>query len=125
VKIVVIAEDDPDTAGMIRQALEERLGVQTEHVSNGALVIDALAAASPDLLLLDVCLPGLNGVDVFDLVRASGQWADVPVLFVTAAPERAEKAVLHGGVPEVLTKPFAVAALVARVESLLAKAAAA
>jgi DNA-binding response OmpR family regulator len=123
VKLVVIAEDDPDTGRLIGQALEERLGVRTQHVTNGALVIDALAAAPPDLLILDVSLPGLNGVDVFDLVRASGHCADVPVLFVTAAPERAQMAIERRGVCEVLTKPFDLAALVARVDLLLAKVA--
>ena len=73
---VVIAEDDPDTAAAIRLTLEERLSVTTAVVTNGALVLDELTATRPDLLILDVSLPGLNGVDVFDLIRGNARCGD-------------------------------------------------
>src|SRR5207244_12811888 len=73
VKRVLIVEDDPDTAALLAKVLEERLVVTTEHVANGALVIDAVAAAPPDLLILDVWLPGMNGLDVFDLLRGDAR----------------------------------------------------
>jgi DNA-binding response OmpR family regulator len=119
---VVIAEDDPDTAAAIRLTLEERLCVTTAVVTNGALVLDELTATRPDLLILDVSLPGLNGVDVFDLIRGNARCGEVPVLFVTAAPDRAREAFAHCGISEVLAKPFDVDELVARVSGLLAQA---
>ena len=83
-KRVLIAEDDPDTAAAMKVTLEDRLSVTTDIVTNGALVLDQITARHPDLLILDVSLPGLNGVDVFDLVRGNARCGEVPVLFVTA-----------------------------------------
>jgi len=94
-------------------------------VTNGALVLDELTATRPDLLILDVSLPGLNGVDVFDLIRGNARCGEVPVLFVTAAPDRAREALAHCGISEVMAKPFDVDELVARVSGLLARAVAA
>jgi DNA-binding response OmpR family regulator len=95
----------------------------TEHISNGVFVVDGVAGARPDLLILDVGLPGLNGIDVFDLVRGSDRWGDLPVLFVTAAPERTREAIASGGLRDVMAKPFDIDALVTRVEAMLASTA--
>ena len=120
-KRVLIAEDDPDTAAAIRMTLEEGLGVITEHVTNGAFVLDQAVAVRPDLLILDVRLPGLSGIDVFDLIRGSAPCGEVPVLFLTAAPDRAQQAFAHCGIRDVMPKPFAAEALVERVDALLAR----
>src|ERR1700730_3927978 len=82
VKHVLLAEDDPDTAALIKATLEERLRITVDHVTNGALVLDQISATHPDLVILDVSMPGLNGIDVFDLLRGSSTFVDVPVLFV-------------------------------------------
>jgi DNA-binding response OmpR family regulator len=121
-KRVLLAEDDPDTAAAIRATLEERLPVTVDHVTNGALVLDHVAASHPDLLILDVSMPGLNGIDVFDLLRASVPSLDVPVLFLTATPDRAEQAFAPLGISDVMAKPFDADALAARVDDLLARA---
>ncbi|TMC75713.1 MAG: response regulator [Chloroflexi bacterium] len=119
-KRVLIAEDDPDTAAAMKVTLEDRLSVTTDIVTNGALVLDQITARHPDLLILDVSLPGLNGVDVFDLVRGNARCGEVPVLFVTAAPDRAREAFAHCGISDVMAKPFDVDELAARVMDLLA-----
>jgi DNA-binding response OmpR family regulator len=123
VKRLLVAEDDPDTATAIKETLEERLPVTVDHVTNGALVLDQIAATRPDLVILDVSMPGLNGIDVFDLLRARADSVDVPVLFLTALPERAEQAFAPLGISDVMAKPFDADALVARVDDLLARAA--
>src|SRR6266404_3903080 len=123
VKHVLLAEDDPDTATMIRSMLEERLPVTVDHVTNGALVLDQISAKHPDLVILDVSMPGLNGIDVFDLLRGSASFVDVPVLFLTAMPDRAEQAFARFGISDVMAKPFDSDALVDRVEDLLGRAA--
>jgi DNA-binding response OmpR family regulator len=121
VKHVLVAEDDPDTAAVIKETLEERLPITVDHVTNGALVLDQIAATHPDLVILDVSMPGLNGIDVFDLLRGSALAVDVPVLFLTAMPDRAERAFAHSGIRDVMAKPFDAEALVRRVEHLLAR----
>ncbi|HEY8825486.1 MAG TPA: response regulator [Candidatus Limnocylindria bacterium] len=122
-KRVLVAEDDPDTATAIKATLEERLPVTVDHVTNGALVLDQISATHPDLVILDVSMPGLNGIDVFDLLRGSAAFIDVPVLFLTAQPDRAEQAFARFGVSDVMAKPFDSDALVRRVDDLLSRAA--
>ena len=122
-KRVLVAEDDPDTAAVIKATLEERLPITVDHVTNGALVLDQISATHPDLVILDVSMPGLNGIDVFDLLRGSALAVDVPVLFLTAMPDRAERAFAHSGISDVMAKPFDADALVRRVDDLLARTA--
>ena len=123
VKRVLVADDDSDMAALIKAMLEERLPVTVDHITNGALVLDQITATRPDLLILDVSMPGLNGIDVFDLLRGSAPSVDVPVLFLTAMPERAEQAFARFGITDVMAKPFEGDALVRRVEDLLARGA--
>jgi DNA-binding response OmpR family regulator len=123
VKRVLVAEDDPDTATAIKATLEERLPITVDHVTNGALVLDQMTATCPDLVILDVSMPGLNGIDVFDLLRASASSVDVRVLFLTALPHRAEQAFARFGISDVMAKPFDCDELVRRVDDLIARAA--
>ena len=116
---VLVAEDEPDIADALRQALTERLDVELDIVANGALVMDSVAARRPDLLILDVALPGLNGLDVFDLLRSDPRLQGLPVLFLTGLPERAETASRATGVHEVLAKPFDVDDLIAHADRLM------
>ena len=122
-KRVLLAEDDPDTATAIRATLEERLSITVDHVTNGALVLDQIFATHPDLVILDVSMPGLNGIDVFDLLRGSASFIEIPVLFLTAMPDRAEQAFARFGISDVMAKPFDSDALVSRVDDMLARAA--
>jgi DNA-binding response OmpR family regulator len=118
-KHVVIAEDDPDVAELLRLVLTDGLDVEADVVANGALVMDSVTARRPDLLILDVELPGLNGLDVFDLLRSDPHWQGVPVLFLTALPELAATASAPTGVHEIVAKPFDVDDLIARAARLL------
>lgn len=118
-KHVLIAEDDPGIADVLCLALAERLDLETLVVANGALVMDSVTARRPDLLILDVELPGLNGLDVFDLLRSDPHWQGVPVLFLTGLPERAQTANAPTGVHEILAKPFDIDDLIARAERLI------
>ena len=122
-KRVLVAEDDPDTAAAIKATLAERLPITVDHVTNGALVLDQIIATDPDLVILDVSMPGLNGIDVFDLLRGNVSSVDVPVLFLTAAPDRAEQAFARFGISDVMAKPFDADGLARRVDDLLARAA--
>ncbi|HYK96773.1 MAG TPA: response regulator [Candidatus Acidoferrales bacterium] len=122
---ILIAEDDAAIATVLQEAIGERLGVATHVVANGALVPDALSAERPDLIVLDLSLPGLSGLDVFDLVRNDPVWAPTPVLFLTADPEKASTASAPTGQHRVMGKPFEVDELIALVTSLLGEAEAA
>ena len=118
-KYVLIAEDDPAVAELITQAVCDNLYVGCHVVANGALVPDAIAARRPDLLILDVLLPGLSGLDVFDLVRSDPSYSGIPILFLTADPERAESAYAANGTHRVMAKPFEVDELIAAVDEMV------
>ena len=119
---VVIAEDDEAIARLLEVALTDA-GVRPVVVRNGALVVDAIASSGARLLVLDIQLPGASGIDVYDLLRNHERLGEIPVLFVTANPGRADDA-LPGGAPrEVIPKPFDVDRLVGRVRALLAEGA--
>lgn len=117
-RYVLIAEDDPDIARILSEGIGERLSAETGVVANGALVPDALAVRRPDLLVLDVALPGLSGLDVFDLVRNDPAYVGLPVLFLTATPEKAESAFSATGAHHVMAKPFDVDELVRMVDDM-------
>ena len=119
VKHVLIAEDDPDVADVLAQVIGERTCLATHVVANGALVPDAIAASRPDLLILDVSLPGLSGLDVFDLVRSDPRYQGVPVLFLTGTPEKAAEVFSPTGEHRVMAKPFDLDELVAMVDRMV------
>jgi DNA-binding response OmpR family regulator len=119
VKRVLIAEDDPGIAEVLRLALTGQRDIETDVVANGALVMDSINARRPDLLILDVELPGLNGLDVFDLLRSDPHWHGVPVLFLTGLPEQAKTANAPIGVHEILAKPFDIDDLIERADRLM------
>ena len=119
-KYVLIAEDDPDLAEVLAEAIGERTCLATHVVANGALVPDAIAASRPDLLILDVSLPGLSGLDVFDLVRNDPGYVGVPILFLTSSPEKAaESALTATGEQRVIAKPFDLGELITVVDQMV------
>ncbi|HEX9270553.1 MAG TPA: response regulator [Candidatus Limnocylindria bacterium] len=117
--VVVIAEDDDAIAALVAAALRDELGMEPIVVSNGALVVDAVAGSVASLLVLDVQLPGASGIDVYDVVRNHHALAGIPVLFLTADPARAASALPGKGPREVIAKPFDVDDLVRQVRALL------
>jgi len=120
VKYVLIAEDDPDLAEVLAEAIGERTCLATHIVANGALVPDAIAASRPDLLILDISLPGLSGLDVFDLVRNDPRYIGVPILFLTSSPEKAaESALTSSGEQRVIAKPFDLGELIKVVDQMV------
>jgi DNA-binding response OmpR family regulator len=114
-KYVLIAEDEPDISDLLQQAIAERLYVATHVVANGALVHDAIAARRPDLLILDLGLPGLSGNDVVDLMRNDPAYAGLPVLILTGSPDKAPSTAGQ----RVIGKPFDLDAVLDAVDAMV------
>jgi two-component system, OmpR family, response regulator len=114
---VGVCEDDDELRGIIREALK-RDGMVVRPTASGAEAVRMFSATPPDGLVLDIGLPDADGRDVCQALRARGVTA--PVLFLTARdllPDRLSG--FHAGGDDYLTKPFALAELIVRVEALL------
>jgi DNA-binding response OmpR family regulator len=119
---VLIVEDDPDIAGLVARYLE-KAGFATDIQSSGRAALDAIRASPPDLVVLDLMLPHMDGLDVCRTLRAHEETADLPIIMLTARAEEAERiAGLETGADDYLAKPFSPNELVARVRALLRRA---
>jgi DNA-binding response OmpR family regulator len=116
---VLVAEDDGNVADVVGRYLV-REGYAVEVVGDGALALDRALADPPDLLLLDLMLPGLDGLEVCRRLRAL---APVPVIMLTAKGDEADRvAGLELGADDYIAKPFSPRELTARVKAVLRRA---
>ena len=113
---VLVVEDEPRMARLIRQGLEED-AYAVDLIENGADVLDWVQSAEYDLLLLDIMLPGLDGLEVCRRLRAEGY--TMPILMLTALGTLPDKVSgLDSGADDYLVKPFAIEELTARMRAL-------
>ncbi len=116
---MLLAEDDADLRHLVAIMLEQN-GVRVVSVSNGNEVLPTAASQRPDVILLDLRLPGLDGVGVTRALRADPTLADVPILLVSGLGSGAVMdAALEAGADGYLTKPFGPTELRERVAALL------
>jgi two-component system, OmpR family, alkaline phosphatase synthesis response regulator PhoP len=116
---VLIVEDDADIASLIAHFLE-KTGFASEIVSDGGRALSRAKESSPDLVILDLMLPGLNGLEVCRALRADEKTASVPIIMLTARGEESERIFgLDVGADDYIVKPFSPNELMARVRALL------
>jgi two-component system alkaline phosphatase synthesis response regulator PhoP len=119
-KRILIVQDDPGLVPTLTRRLE-REGYTVETDSDGRSALERIQEAAFDLIILDVTLPGMNGLDVCKELRHRG--IKVPILILTARGELAEKVIgLKLGADDYLTKPFQMIELLARLEALSRRA---
>jgi DNA-binding response OmpR family regulator len=122
---ILIVEDEDSLLQTLRYNLA-RAGHEVRLCSDGAQALDLVRASPPDLLLLDLMLPGLDGLEVCRAIRAETARPAVshlPILMLTARDEEIDKVVgLELGADDYLTKPFSMHELLARVKALLRRA---
>ena len=113
---ILVVDDDDDIRGLLRTLLE-RAGHEVTDASDGREGLRELFAGSPDLVILDVAMPGLDGWATLERIR---EVSDVPVLMLTARDAELERVRgLRGGADDYVVKPFGRQELVARVDVLL------
>jgi DNA-binding response OmpR family regulator len=118
-KRIQIIEDDRDIADLVRRYLE-KAGFAVEVSASGREGLAALNTRPPDLLVLDLMLPHVGGVEICRAARAAPATALVPIIMLTARAEEAERiAGLEIGADDYIAKPFSPNELVARVRALL------
>jgi DNA-binding response OmpR family regulator len=113
---ILVVDDDPDIRGLLRELLDRR-GFLVTEARDGQEALRAFYTERPDLVVLDVAMPGLDGWKTLERIR---ELSDVPVVMLTAKTTELEKTRgLRAGADDYVTKPFGRQELVARVEALL------
>ena len=117
---VLVVDDEPNIADVISMALRFQ-GFTVESVGDGRAALDAVSSFKPDLLVLDVMLPDMEGFEVAK--RLSAERVQVPIIFLTArdATEDKVRGLTMGG-DDYVTKPFSLEELVARIRTILRRA---
>jgi DNA-binding response OmpR family regulator len=119
---ILVAEDDPDIANLLAHYLQ-RAGFEADLVASGRDVLPRIKKAPPDLLLLDIMLPGLDGLAVCRSVRGEPATAAIPIIMLTARGEESDRIVgLELGADDYITTPFSPNEVVARIRALLRRA---
>ncbi|HEY9650145.1 MAG TPA: response regulator [Coleofasciculaceae cyanobacterium] len=116
---ILIVDDTPENLQVLSATLSER-GYQVRGVIKGKMAIRAARSAQPDLILLDIRMPDMNGYEVCQHLKSDAQTSDIPVIFISALDEVLDKvkAFNIGGV-DYITKPFQVEEVLTRVEHQL------
>ena len=116
---VLVVDDEPQILAVVRDYLEHS-GFEVLTAADGPTALRVIRGSRPDLLVLDLGLPGLDGLDVARAVRRDGE---LPIIMLTARSEEADRvAGLELGADDYLTKPFSPRELVARVRAVLRRA---
>ena len=116
---VLIVDDQPDNRGMLAELLGGE-GYKTLEAASGMEAMDCIANRQPDLILLDVSMPDMDGFAVASLLKADPKTSGIPIIMVTAHTGRGARVVgLHAGVEDYLTKPVDAPELLLKVRNLL------
>jgi DNA-binding response OmpR family regulator len=120
-KKILVIEDDPATSRLVDYSLRHE-GFEVVRASNGLEGIRKAHTEAPDLVILDVMLPGLDGFEICHRLKSDAATARLPIMMFSAKAQEIDKTTgLKVGADEYLTKPAAPAEIVGRVQKLLAK----
>jgi DNA-binding response OmpR family regulator len=119
---VVVADDDADIRDLVAFKLEAA-GMDVVAVADGAAALEACQDVPPDLVILDVMMPGMSGLDVCRALRDSIGLAQVPVILLTARAQESDVAQgFDAGADDYVVKPFSPRELAARVNAVMSRA---
>ncbi len=120
---VLVVEDEPTIAEVVARYLK-RAGYETSVVGDGAAALAEVARRRPDVVVLDVMLPGIDGLEVMRRLREDGATNAVAILLLTARGDEGDRvAGLRLGADDYIVKPFSPAELIARVDAVLRRTA--
>lgn len=119
--LILVADDDPDIRDLVAFKLTNA-GYEVEAVADGLAALDSVRRRPPRLVVLDVMMPGLSGLDVTQQLRADARTATVPVILLTAKAQESDVESGFGvGADDYVTKPFSPRELLSRVRAVLAR----
>lgn len=115
---ILIVDDEQDIADLISYNLEKE-GYSTIKAYDGGDVLKTVKTQKPDLMILDLMLPRMNGMDICRAIRANPETSHLPIIMLTAKSDEVDKIIgLEIGADDYMTKPFSVKELIARVRSI-------
>jgi phosphate regulon transcriptional regulator PhoB len=118
-KKILIVEDESDLVKLLKYNLEKE-GFRVNYATDGSVALAEVRRDPPDLIILDLMLPGLSGLEVCRQLRRTDRCARTPVLILSARGEEADRVVgLELGADDYVTKPFSTREMIARVRALL------
>ena len=118
-KKILIVEDEHDLIRLLKYNLEKE-GFKVNYTTEGSLALAEIRRDEPDLVILDLMLPGVDGLEICRQVRRTERYAAIPILMLTARGEEADRVVgLEIGADDYVTKPFSMRELIARIRALL------
>jgi DNA-binding response OmpR family regulator len=119
VKLIAIVDDEPDILELVHVNLE-KAGYKTRTFKNAKAFLDFIKKKTPDLLILDLMLPDIDGIDLCKKLRQNDSYKDFPIIMLTAKDSEFDKVLgLELGADDYITKPFSVRELIARVKAVL------
>ena len=118
-KTVLIVEDDEDIQQLVGYNLI-KAGFHVEYGDSGEQALEKIKKQTPDLILLDLMLPGMDGKELCRIIRSDNRLTDLPIIMLTAKGEESD--IIHGldlGADDYITKPFSPKILISRVKAVL------
>ncbi len=116
--MVLIVEDDVATGQIIESAINEERGYEAEVVASADAALASIARRSPDLMLLDIQLPGMSGLELYDRIRADDRFDGIPIVFETGGGREHAQELRDRGIATYVKKPFDLIELVRFVKRL-------
>ena len=117
---MLVVEDEQDIAGLIKHALEREAAVDVEIAASGDAALKSVTEEVPDVVILDLNLPVLSGIEVCRIMRGRSETSKVPIIMLTARSTESDRiAGLDVGADDYITKPFSLRELAARVRAVL------
>ena len=106
-KLVLIVEDEPDNREIIRTVVEEIVGYEAALASDGEAALQAIATHTPDLILMDLMMPVLNGFETIRALKAQSATERIPIIAVSALSRpRDQEQAFEAGADDYISKPF-------------------
>jgi len=119
---ILIVEDEKDIIKMLEYNLKKE-GYRVNYARDGEDAIDLAVREHPDLILLDLMLPGMDGLEVCKALKKESKTAYIPIIMLTAKSQESDKVVgLELGADDYITKPFSLRELIARIKAVLRRA---
>lgn len=119
-KQILVVDDSATMRRMVMSVLRDLKGVNFQEASNGLEAIERLVVAPVDLMILDLNMPEMHGLEVLQFVRAHPNYSSIPIIVLTTRGDEASRsAALAAGASCYLTKPFEPRAFISQVEELL------